>query len=73
MVGSLLKMMAYSKAPRTTFALAHPVKALHWKKLGFDMRHAYAPRVAALGVAALAIPIGFALGRLNGHRTPGHM
>jgi hypothetical protein len=63
MVGSLLKMVAYSKAPRTTFALRHPVQALQWKKMGFDMRHAYAPRVSAIGALALALPAGYLIGR----------
>jgi hypothetical protein len=70
MLGSLLELMAYSKAPRATFALRHPVKAIRLKKMGFDMRHAYAPRVAAVGVAALALPLGFALGRLNRQPRP---
>jgi hypothetical protein len=33
------------------------------------MRHAYAPRVTALGAAALALPIGLWLGRRNGRMT----
>jgi hypothetical protein len=70
MLGSLLEWIAYSKAPRATFALRHPVKAVRLKKMGFDMRHAYAPRVAAVGMAALALPLGFALGRLNRRAQP---
>jgi hypothetical protein len=33
------------------------------------MRHAYAPRVTALGAAALALPIGLWLGRHRGDQT----
>lgn len=68
MVGSLLRMVAYRKAPKTTFAVMHPGKALRLKKFRWDMKHAYAPRVTALGAAALALPIGLWLGR---HRSNG--
>ena len=66
MIGTALKLIAYSKAPRTTFTVRHPVKAVRLKKMNWDMKHAYAPRVAALGAAALAIPIGLWLGGRNG-------
>jgi hypothetical protein len=68
MIGSLLKAAAYSKAPKTTFAALHPKQAAHLKKLEWDMKHAYAPRVTALGVALLALPIGILLGRLTAGR-----
>jgi hypothetical protein len=68
MIGSLLKATAYSKAPRTTFSVLHPKEAARLKKLDWDMKHAYAPRVAALGVALLALPIGVLLGRLTARR-----
>lgn len=67
MVGKLLKAYAYAKAPRTTFATAHPVKTMRLAKFRWDIRHALAPRVAAIGVAAVALPLGVALGRA-GHR-----
>ncbi|MEX1181948.1 MAG: hypothetical protein WEF86_01845 [Gemmatimonadota bacterium] len=63
MVRNLLKLVAYSKAPKTTFAVMHPGKALRMKKFGWDMRHAYAPRLTALSAAALALPVGMWLGR----------
>lgn len=70
MIRSILKMAAYSKAPKTTFTVMHPGKALKMKKFGWDMKHAYAPRVTALGAAALALPIGLWLGtRRNGRNT----
>ena len=68
MVGKLLKAYAYAKAPRTTFAAAHPVKTARLAKFRWDIRHALAPRVAAVGVAALALPVGMAIGRA-GRRT----
>jgi hypothetical protein len=35
------------------------------------MKHAYAPRIAAVGAAALAIPIGMWLGGRNGRHVEG--
>jgi hypothetical protein len=67
MVGTVLKLFAYSKAPKTTFTVRHPVKAVRLKKMQWDMRHAYAPRIAALGAAVLALPVGLWLGSRNGH------
>lgn len=69
MIRNAVKTYAYSKAPRTTFAVMHPREAVKLRKLRWDMRHAYAPRVAALGALAVALPLGFALGRwaANGH------
>ena len=71
MIGTIAKTYAYAKAPTTTFAVLHPRKALKARKLRWDIRHAYAPRVAAIGAFALALPVGYALGRLraNGHST----
>ena len=63
MIGTLLKAVAYSKAPRTTFTVLHPARAVQFRKLKWDMRHAPAPRLTAVGAAALALPIGLWLGR----------
>lgn len=63
MIGTIAKTFAYAKAPKTTFTVLHPKRAVKLRRLKYDFRHAYAPRVAAAGVAALAIPLGFLLGR----------
>jgi hypothetical protein len=63
MIGSIAKMVAYSKAPKTTFAVLHPKQALRLRKFRRDMTHSPAPRVAAIGAAALALPLGLWLGR----------
>ena len=68
MLGAALKLLAYSKAPKTTFAVSHPRAALKLKATGWDLRRGYAPRIAALGAAALALPIGYAMGKMAGHR-----
>lgn len=70
MIGTLLKAMAYSKAPRTTFTVLHPARAVQFRKLKWDMRHAPAPRLTAVGGAALALPIGLWLGRRSSAPRP---
>lgn len=71
MIGTLLRAIAYSKAPRATFTVMHPGKAVRFRKFQWDMKHAYAPRVTALGAAALALPVGLWLGRRRGERPNG--
>lgn len=63
MLKTLIKAVAYSKAPKTTFAVMHPKKAVRLKKAKFDMRYALAPRIAAVGAAAVALPVGYLLAR----------
>jgi hypothetical protein len=65
MIGSLARMMAYNKAPRTTFAVLHPRQALRLRRLKKDMLNSPAPRLAAIGAAAVALPLGLLLGRLG--------
>lgn len=67
MIGMIAKTYAYTRAPRTTFAVLHPKKALKARMLGWELRHTYAPRVAALGAVALALPVGYFLGRMTGN------
>jgi hypothetical protein len=67
MLGSLIKMTAYARAPKATFAVVHPGKALRLKKLQWQFRHTEAPRLAAtagaIGAVAVVLPLGLALGR----------
>lgn len=63
MIGTIAKTFAYARAPKKTFTILHPRRAAKLRRLKHDVRHAYAPRLVAAGVAALAIPLGFALGR----------
>jgi hypothetical protein len=63
MIGSLARMVAYNKAPKTTFAVLHPKKALKLRKFRRDMTNSIAPRVTAIAAAALALPLGLWLGR----------
>jgi hypothetical protein len=70
MFGSLIKAAAYARAPKTTFAVVHPGKALRLKKLQWQFRHTEAPRWAAtagaVGAVALVLPLGLFLGRRRG-------
>jgi hypothetical protein len=43
----------------------HPRKALRLRKLRKDMLHSPATRVAAIGAAVVALPLGLWLGRLG--------
>ena len=63
MIGSILKVLAYRQAPRTTFAMLHPDAAFQMAKMRYDFHHAYAPRVAAVATAVLVLPLGIILGR----------
>ncbi len=73
MIRTAMKTYAYVKAPRATFTVLHPMQAVKLRKVRRDMRHAYAPRVAAVGALAVALPLGYAIGRWtgNGHRGNG--
>lgn len=69
MIGTIFKAIAYSKAPRATFTMLHPGKAVRFRKFQWDMKNAYAPRVSALGAAAVALPLGLWLGRKRMERS----
>ncbi|MFW6202024.1 MAG: hypothetical protein ACOC8B_05570 [Gemmatimonadota bacterium] len=68
MLGTLATLYSYRTAPRTTFYLKHPVKAIAarraWSSLTGDM----ARRIAiGVGAAAVALPLGLWLGRRANH------
>jgi hypothetical protein len=54
MIGTLLKMEAYKHAPRATFAALNPKKSAQVAHMKYDLKHAYAPRLTAVGAALLA-------------------
>ncbi len=58
--------LAYSRAPKITFALRHPRTALRLKALSWQLRRSAAPRMAGIAALAVALPIGWWLGRLAG-------
>lgn len=67
MIGTLARIYAYRKAPMLALAVMHPRKSVRLAKARWDFRHAAAPRIAAvgaaLGTAAIALPLGLMLGR----------
>jgi hypothetical protein len=64
MIGKMMKVLAYRRAPRTMAALAHPGASAALAHTKYDMRYGYAPRISAVGTALLAVPVGFLIGRL---------
>jgi hypothetical protein len=66
MLKTVIKALAYAQAPRTTFTVLHPEKAVQIAKVPFDLRTAYAPRLIALGAALLIAPLAFRLGKRAG-------
>lgn len=65
MIGTIARMYLYSKAPKAAFALLHPLQRARVAKTKWDLMHAYAPRLAAVGAVAVALPVGFMLGRVG--------
>ena len=65
MVGTIARMFLYTKAPKTAFAVLHPRQTARVAALRWVLRHSRAPRLAALGAAAVALPLGFAAGRVR--------
>jgi hypothetical protein len=62
MIRSALKVLAYSKAPRTTFALRHPIEAIRLARMRRRLK-AKAPKALAIGAGVAALPLTLALGR----------
>ena len=71
MIRALITGLAYAVVPKATFAVLHPRAAVELKKLPFDLRYAYAPRLTALAVAMVTLPLGVLLGRALEHRGAG--
>jgi hypothetical protein len=65
MIRTLVKMLAYNKAPMATFALLHPRSTLRLRRIRTELRHSSVPRAAAIGAAVIALPLGIAIGRLT--------
>jgi hypothetical protein len=68
MVGTLLKALAYYKAPRLTYTVRHPKNAARLAKTGWDLKHAWAPRATGIAAAAVALPLGYLIGRMSTQR-----
>lgn len=66
MIGTLLKLFAYSQAPKATFTLRHPVVRAQLAKTPFDLRTAYAPRIAVVATALIVGPLAYRVGKRIG-------
>jgi len=73
MIRTMAKALAYSKAPKTTFALQHPRQSVRLAKTRWDLKHALAPRITAVGAAIVALPLGFLIGRMARHQNGDHV
>jgi hypothetical protein len=70
MIGKMLKMIAYTKAPKATFAVLHPRTTAKMVRTRRDLKHGYAPRISAVGAALVALPLGYLAGRLMKRDRP---
>ena len=69
MLGKIVKIIAYSKAPKLAFTVLHPKPAVRLAKTRWDLKHAWAPRITGVAAAAVALPLGFMLARLSTRNT----
>lgn len=65
MVGKLMKYYAIARAPKLAYSISHPRHAARLAKTGWDLKHAWAPRITGVAALALALPVGFMLGRMR--------
>jgi hypothetical protein len=68
MIGKAVKYYAIARAPKLAYSIAEPRKAARIAKTGWDLKHAWAPRITGVAALAVALPLGFALGRLTAGR-----
>jgi hypothetical protein len=68
MFSGVKTLVRYTKKPRTTFFLKHPIKAIRVARMRHDLKEAFQPRRVAigLGAAAVAVPLGLWIGRKFG-------
>ncbi|HEX7051635.1 MAG TPA: hypothetical protein VF188_15630 [Longimicrobiales bacterium] len=65
MIGAIATLVGYTRKPKATFFLKHPVKAIRIKKFQHDVKDTITSQRFILGIsaAAVALPLGFWLGR----------
>ncbi len=64
MLGEIATMAGYVKAPRTTYVVRHPVKAMRMARVRRDIGDMVTPTRLALGIGVIAaIPLGIWIGR----------
>jgi hypothetical protein len=75
MFSGVKTLVRYTKKPKTTFFLRHPLKAIRVARVRHDVKEALQPKRVAigLGAAALAVPVGLWIGRKFGPSRMEHM
>jgi hypothetical protein len=68
MVGKLIKYYAIARVPRLAYSVSYPKQAARLAKTGWDLKHAWAPRITGVAALALALPVGYLLGRMGSRR-----
>ncbi len=64
MLGEIATMAGYVKAPRTTYVVRHPVKAMRMARVRRDIGDMVTPMRLGVGIGVLvAIPLGIWIGR----------
>jgi hypothetical protein len=63
MIGKAIKYYAYLKAPKLAYSVMHPKNAARLAKTGWDLKHAWAPRLTGAAAMAVALPLGYVVGK----------
>jgi hypothetical protein len=63
MVGKVIKYYAYIRAPKLTYSVMHPKNAARLAKTSWDLKHAWAPRLTGAAAMAVALPLGYIVGK----------
>jgi len=66
--GAVVSAIGYAGKPKATFILRHPVRSFKIMKFRRGVKHTMTSRRIALGIgaAAVAVPLGYLLGRRMG-------
>lgn len=64
-MGAISTLAGYATKPKASFALRHPVRAIRVRRFRNNLKETFTPQRVALGLgaAAVAVPLGFWLGR----------
>ena len=63
MIGKAVKLYTYYKAPKLAYTVYHPKNAARLAKTGWDLKHAWAPRLTGVVALAVALPLGYLIGK----------
>jgi hypothetical protein len=68
MVGKVIKYYAIARAPKLAYPVFYPKNAARLVKTSWDLKHAWAPRLTAAAAVAIALPVGYMVGRIMAPR-----